>query len=71
MDGAFYGRLFDGLIQTLLVAGVIIGLVIAGLVYGGYCLVSHYRIKVEKRPTTSLVVTNTVTNYVYLPNTNK
>lgn len=71
MDGASYGKMFDGLIKSLILAGIIIGLVVAGLIYGGYCLVSHYRVKVERRPTTSMVVTNTVTNYVYLPNTNK
>lgn len=72
MDGEFYGKMFDSLIKSLILAGIIIGLVAAGLFYGGYCLVSHYRVKVERRPSaTSMVVTNTVTNYIYLPNTNK
>lgn len=71
MDGAFYGKMFDGLIKSLILAGIILGVVFCLLIYGGYKLVSHYRIKVEKRPATSLVVTNVVTNFVYLLNTNK
>ena len=71
MDGSFYGNLLGDAMKWLFIMGLIIGIVVCGLVYGGCKLASHYRIKVEKRAVTSLVVTNTITNYIYLPNTNK
>lgn len=73
MDGQFYGDMLAAAMKWLFIVGLILGIVICGLIYGGCRLASHYRIKVEKRPitTTSMVVTNTVTNYIYLPNTNK
>ena len=41
MSGNFFD--LDGLIKSLMVAGIIIGIVICGLVYGGYCCATRTR----------------------------
>jgi hypothetical protein len=65
------GEYFDALIKFGMIIGVIFATLIGILVYSGYSLISKYKISVEKKSITTLVVTNVVTNTIYINSTNK
>jgi hypothetical protein len=71
MDGSMFRGLFEGLILFGVIIGVTAVLIIGGAIYFGHSWFSTHKITVEKKPIASLVVTNTVTNIIYLPSTNK
>jgi len=71
MDGSMFNGMLESLILFGIIVGVIIAIIIGGAIYFGHSWFSTHKITVEKKPITSLVVTNIVTNIIYLPSTNK